>query len=292
MLINEANFSNLNSVFVSTRNADEQKDHIIKIGEILASLGLEMLLQTHTAEALGLKGYSLDDIFARTKLVISLGGDGNYIGACRRFAKRGAFVIGVHTGHLGFLTDTTLDDCREFLENILKGDFKINFTNLLEANFFAESGECGKEVKKLAFNDITLIRKNPASTAHIEAFLGDFHFNSYYGDGVIIASPMGSTAYNLSTGGAIIHPDARVFSLTPICSHSLSQRPLILSDDFVIKFTSKDDVAVIIDGQDHLDLKDFSFVEVKKSTQQIGLIHKKERNYFKVLKEKLRWGHQ
>lgn len=281
------NFSNLNAVFVSTRNADEQKNSIIKIGEILSSLGLEMLLQTHTAEALGLRGYHLDDIFAKTKLVISLGGDGNYIGACRRFAKRGAFVFGVHTGHLGFLTDTTLDDCKEFLEDILKGNFKINFTNLLEANFIGN-----ENAVKLAFNDITLIRKNPASTAHIEAFLGDFHFNSYYGDGVIIASPMGSTAYNLSTGGAIIHPDAKVFSLTPICSHSLSQRPLILSDDFIIKFTSKDDVAVIIDGQDHLDLKDFSFVEVKKSAQQIGLIHKEQRNYFKVLKEKLRWGHQ
>ena len=107
--MNEIDFSSISAVFVTTRDANAQKDNIKNLQAVLNKLGLEMLLQTHSAGILGRSdGLSLDEIFARTKFVLSLGGDGNYIGACRRFVRYGACVFGVHTGHLGFLTDALL----------------------------------------------------------------------------------------------------------------------------------------------------------------------------------------
>lgn len=289
--MNKIDFSSMSAVFVTTRDAKAQKENIKKIESVLESLGLEMLLQTHSADALGRDdGLGLDEIFSRTKFVLSLGGDGNYIGACRRFVRYGACIFGVHTGHLGFLTDALLCECETALKEIIAGEFVAQRIKLLEADFLSSDGKTQKS--KLAFNDIAILRKNPTSTAHIDAFLDDFCFNSYYGDGIIVASPMGSTAYNLSAGGAILHPSVKAFSLTPICSHSFSQRPMILGDEHEIEFRSKDDVIVMLDGQDHLDLSGFSAVKVRASKEQITLIHRKNRDYFKILKEKLGWGHQ
>lgn len=281
-------FSAISAIFVTTRDALRQKDAILKLSDILNSLSIKMLLDERIAKTLDLgAGYTIDEIFKKTNLVISLGGDGNYIGACRRLAKRGAYIFGVNTGNLGFLTDVLLNESKEFICGILKGEFEIESPNLLQANFYGAKNE-----SRVAFNDISLISKQSGVTAHIDAFLDDFCFNSYFGDGVMVASAMGSTAYNLSAGGAIIHPDTNAFSLTPICSHSLSQRPLVLPDTLCLKFTSKDDICVVIDGQDKVDLKEFQSVEIFKSEQKVSLIRKKERNYFRILKEKLRWGHQ
>lgn len=289
--MNKLDFSSLSAVFVTTRDAKAQKDNICALELVLKNLGIKMLLQTHSAQALSRDdGLGLDEIFSQTKFVLSLGGDGNYIGACRRFVRYGACVFGVHTGHLGFLTDALLCECETSLKEIIAGEFVAQKTRLLEADFLGKDGKTQKN--KLAFNDIAILRKNPTSTAHIDAFLDDFCFNSYYGDGVIVASAMGSTAYNLSAGGAILHPSVRAFSLTPICSHSFSQRPMILGDEHEIEFRSNDDVIVMMDGQDHIDLAGFSGIKVRASKEQITLIHRKNRDYFRVLKEKLGWGHQ
>lgn len=146
-------------------------------------------------------------------------------------------------------------------------------------------------MEKLAFNDIVLMRRKIDSTSNIEAFLNSKYFNSYFGDGVIISSAMGSTAYNMSAGGAIIYPLCDVFSLTPVCSHSLTQRPLILPKEFKVEFKSCDDVVVLIDGQDRVDLKNYTSVEVGISDVRVNLIRHKDRDYFEILKQKLRWGH-
>ena len=118
------------------------------------------------------------------------------------------------------------------------------------------------------------------------------HFNSYFGDGVIISSAMGSTAYNMSAGGPIIHPLCDAYSVTPICSHSLTQRPLVLPREFRLEFRSNDDVVVLIDGQDRFDLIEFDSVDIGVSDIRVNLLRQKGRDYFGVLKEKLRWGQQ
>ena len=247
-----------------------------------------MIFESHVAQSISLEGYEFSELIKRAKVIVSLGGDGNFIATCRRAAQSEAYIYGVHTGHLGFLTDSTLDEFGEFLDQFLNGIYDIERPYMLRANF----NKNGIITTKLAFNDIVLMRKKIDTTSYIDAFLNSKHFNSYFGDGVIISSAMGSTAYNMSAGGPIIYPLCDAYSVTPICSHSLTQRPLVLPREFRLEFRSNDDVVVLIDGQDRFDLIEFDSVDIGVSDIRVNLLRQKGRDYFGVLKEKLRWGQQ
>lgn len=279
---------NVKAIGISTKNVVKQKNAINMIDDILRKYNVELVLEEDFAKEIGKKGLKHEEFIQKVKIVISVGGDGNFISTCRKFATSNIYIFGVHTGNLGFLTDVTLNECEQFFENFFNGNYRIEQPYMLEARFFDNKNI----IKKIAFNDVVLMRKKVDSIAHIEAFLDERHFNSYFGDGVIVSSAMGSTAYNMSAGGAIIYPLCEVFSLTPICSHSLTQRPLILPRKFSVKFKSNDDVVVLIDGQDRMNLRDFMSVEVGLSNLKVNLIKQLNRDYFEVLKEKLRWGAQ
>lgn len=279
---------NLNTIAITTRDPIEQKDALLKIIKIIKSRSIDVIFETHVAQSISLEGYEFSELIKRAKVIVSLGGDGNFIATCRRAAQSEAYIYGVHTGHLGFLTDSTLDEFGEFLDQFLNGIYDIERPYMLRANF----NKNGKITTKLAFNDIVLMRKKIDTTSYIDAFLNSKHFNSYFGDGVIISSAMGSTAYNMSAGGPIIHPLCDAYSVTPICSHSLTQRPLVLPREFRLEFRSNDDVVVLIDGQDRFDLIEFDSVDIGVSDIRVNLLRQKGRDYFGVLKEKLRWGQQ
>lgn len=279
---------NLNTIAITTRDPIEQKDALLKIIKIIKSRSIDVIFETHVAQSISLEGYEFSELIKRAKVIVSLGGDGNFIATCRRAAQSEAYIHGVHTGHLGFLTDSTLDEFGEFLDQFLNGIYDIERPYMLRANF----NKNGKITTKLAFNDIVLMRKKIDTTSYIDAFLNSKHFNSYFGDGVIISSAMGSTAYNMSAGGPIIHPLCDAYSVTPICSHSLTQRPLVLPREFRLEFRSNDDVVVLIDGQDRFDLIEFDSVDIGVSDIRVNLLRQKGRDYFGVLKEKLRWGQQ
>lgn len=279
---------NLNTIAITTRDPIEQKDALLKIIKIIKSRSIDVIFEYHVAQSISLEGYEFSELIKRAKVIVSLGGDGNFIATCRRAAQSEAYIYGVHTGHLGFLTDSTLDEFGEFLDQFLNGIYDIERPYMLRANF----NKNGKITTKLAFNDIVLMRKKIDTTSYIDAFLNSKHFNSYFGDGVIISSAMGSTAYNMSAGGPIIHPLCDAYSVTPICSHSLTQRPLVLPREFRLEFRSNDDVVVLIDGQDRFDLIEFDSVDIGVSDIRVNLLRQKGRDYFGVLKEKLRWGQQ
>lgn len=279
---------NLNIIAITTRDPIEQKDALLKIIKIIKSRSIDVIFESHVAQSISLEGYEFSELIKSAKVIVSLGGDGNFIATCRRAAQSEAYIYGVHTGHLGFLTDSTLDEFGEFLDQFLNGIYDIERPYMLRANF----NKNGKITTKLAFNDIVLMRKKIDTTSYIDAFLNSKHFNSYFGDGVIISSAMGSTAYNMSAGGPIIHPLCDAYSVTPICSHSLTQRPLVLPREFRLEFRSNDDVVVLIDGQDRFDLIEFDSVDIGVSDIRVNLLRQKGRDYFGVLKEKLRWGQQ
>ncbi|MDY3132431.1 MAG: NAD(+) kinase [Campylobacter lanienae] len=279
---------NLNTIAITTRDPIEQKDALLKIIKIIKSRSIDVIFESHVAQSISLEGYEFSELIKRAKVIVSLGGDGNFIATCRRAAQSEAYIYGVHTGHLGFLTDSTLDEFGEFLDQFLNGIYDIERPYMLRANF----NKNGKITTKLAFNDIVLMRKKIDTTSYIDAFLNSKHFNSYFGDGVIISSAMGSTAYNMSAGGPIIYPLCDAYSVTPICSHSLTQRPLVLPREFRLEFRSNDDVVVLIDGQDRFDLIEFDSVDIGVSDIRVNLLRQKGRDYFGVLKEKLRWGQQ
>ncbi|ECP1103707.1 NAD(+) kinase, partial [Campylobacter jejuni] len=218
--------------------------------------------------------------------VISLGGDGTLISLCRKACEYDKAVLGIHAGHLGFLTDFKVDEAENFFQAFFQGEFRIEKPYLL--SIFLEDRQ-GKILEKLAFNDVVISKNNQASMAHIEVFRKEKKFNEYFGDGLIVATPAGSTAYNLSANGPIVYTLAQAFILTPVCSHSLTQRPIVLPKGFEIEIMAKD-CMLCIDGQENYKMNDFKSIKVGLSDKNVALIHPKNRDYFQILKEKLHWG--
>lgn len=279
---------NIKSIGIVAKKSEEVGLILEKIEKILAKNKISLLIEKESAEFFNKNGVSLAEILKQTEILISLGGDGTLISIARQVATKNAFILGIHAGTLGFLTDINPKDFEKFLGEFLNGEYEIERPYMLDVLLEKKDG---KIVKKVAFNDVVLNRNNVASMAKIDAFLNRKYFNTYFGDGVIISSAVGSTAYNMSANGPIIYPLSDVFAITPICSHSLTQRPLILAKNYSVNFRTNSDVSVIIDGQDIFDMGEISSVYVGINQTKSSLIRGKNHDYFDVLKEKLHWGH-
>lgn len=219
-------------------------------------------------------------------LLISLGGDGNIISACRYLANSNIPVFGVNAGNLGFLTEFQIKEFESGISDFLNGSYKLERPFLLSVQIKLNNG---KILQKYAFNDAVFNRANHLLLADIKtSFKGDI-FNNYNADGLIISTPSGSTAYNLSAGGSIIYPLSRVFMLTPICSHSLTQRPIVLPKSFFIDVMSSN-CTLSIDGQEVFNKDEFKSVRIGLSNVRANIIRRKNSSYFRVLNEKLNWG--
>lgn len=282
------NLQNIKKVGVIAKINDDLAKNIKKITQILAKYGVEVLLEKNCAKELNLGGFELLNLAKNCDFLISLGGDGTIISVCRQSAEISPFVLGIHAGRLGFLTDITVGQCEGFFKDFFEGKFKIEKPFMLDIFLHKKSGEI---VKKIAFNDAVIVSAKVASMAHIEAFLDDKYFNSYFGDGVIIATPVGSTAYNMSANGPIVYPLSEVFSITPVCSHSLTQRPVVLPRGFEVKFKTSSDAVLVIDGQDRFNMSNLDAVSVGLSRKYARLIRNVGRDYFQILKQKLHWGY-
>lgn len=259
-----------------------------KFVKYFESLGYEILFLEKTIN----KFESLHKIDEEKTLILSIGGDGTLISTCREVAKNGfknLNVLGVYDGTLGFLTDIKIDKLNEFFADFLKGKYEIKKPLMLEISL--KNSE--NEIKLIAFNDLVLSRSAVLSMSKVDAYLDDEYFNTYYGDGVIVSSPVGSTAYNMSANGPIIYPMSKVFCITPICAHSLTQRPLVLPAEYKLKFKNAGNskVSIIIDGQNAFDMSKFDEVVVRLGDTHANLIRHLNANYFEVLKNKLHWGH-
>jgi len=149
-----------------------------------------------------------------------------------------------------------------------------------------------KDKKFIAFNDIVISRKNLSTMLEVRAKIDKKAFNTYFGDGLIVSTPSGSTAYNLSVGGPIVYPLTNAFIITPIAPHSLTQRPIVVPADFEIEFkvTKDTGAVVIIDGQELYDLNKDEIIKIKIATKKSKMLHRSSRDFFEVLSEKLRWG--
>ncbi|MCZ6169333.1 NAD(+)/NADH kinase [Campylobacter ureolyticus] len=260
----------------------------LKFVKYFESLGYEILFLEKTIN----KFENLHKIDEEKTLILSIGGDGTLISTCREIAKNGfknLNVLGVYDGTLGFLTDIKIDKLNEFFADFLKGKYEIKKPLMLEILLKNSKNE----IKLIAFNDLVLSRSAVLSMSKVDAYLDDEYFNTYYGDGVIVSSPVGSTAYNMSANGPIIYPMSKVFCITPICAHSLTQRPLVLPAEYKLKFKNvgNSKVSIIIDGQNAFDMSKFDEVVVRLGNTHANLIRHLNANYFEVLKNKLHWGH-
>jgi NAD+ kinase len=230
------------------------------------------------------------DVFKKSHLIISLGGDGTLLGVCRKVDPN-IPVFGVNLGRLGFITEFSKADFYEKLNVVFSGKFTIRKQQLFKVSIFKKDKEIAK---KHFLNDIVFNKKAIARMLTISVSSDSEHIYNLSGDGLIISSTVGSTAYSLAAGGAIVHPSVNAILLTPICPHSLTHRPLVVSDQskLTVQLVDNDKDAVItVDGQIVLEFDKGHEVKVEKDIRKkISLIVNDERSFFHTLKEKFVHG--
>ncbi len=200
--------------------------------------------------------------------------------------------MGINTGRLGFLTAFMPNQLREFIPHLQNGSYALESHLVLQALVFEDKDSTTPLHSILAINEFLINKHELSGMVQIDAHIDEMYFNSYRCDGLIIGTPTGSTAYNISAGGSVIYPYCRNILLTPIAPHSLTQRPLVLSDEFVLEFYVKQRAKLIIDGQEMLDILPHYKVQIRALPQSAMLIYPPNRDYFSVLKEKFSWGEE
>lgn len=231
-----------------------------------------------------------EQLAASSDLVLVLGGDGTMIATARLIGDEEVPVLGVNYGGLGYLTEFRIEELYDALEMILAGNYRLDKRVMLSVELHRDN-----EIITIhrVLNDVVINKSALARIIEIEAYLNQQYVSSFRADGLIVSTPTGSTAYNLSAGGPVIFPSMNGVVITPICPFTLSNRPLVVPDDAVIELlmkTANEEVALTLDGQVGFPLTVNDRVVIKKSRTTFNLIQPSNRNYFDVLRDKLRWG--
>lgn len=230
-------------------------------------------------------------VHKESDLIISLGGDGTLIGICRQANKKSPPVFGVNMGKLGFITEFSKAEYFDGLELLLSGKYEIEKVPLFEAQVVNKNGNI---TKAYFLNDVVFNKNDISRMFSLSVDCDDEHIYNISGDGLIVSSPIGSTAYSLAAGGPIIHPKVSSMVMTPICPHSLTHRPLVISDKskISVKIPSKtDSLNITLDGQEVIAIYAKDIINItRSSTRYIKMVVNPDRNYFHTLKEKFTHG--
>jgi len=273
--------------FILRPNSPEIKELFLDIKSKFKRYGIDVLVANRSANMIGVDGMDFDEMCRRSDFLISLGGDGTLLSLVRRSYKYNKPVAGINAGNLGFLADVKIGEVDDFLEQLVNGECRIDERMMIRGVLSVRE----IDIPFYAFNDVVVTRPIVSRMATIESYIEDEIFNIYRGDGLIISTPTGSTAYNLAAGGPVMYPLTKAFIMTPICPHSLTQRPLVMPADFTIKIkTPKERLIVVVDGQDTYELKHDEELIIRGAKNSAKLLHRRERNYFRVLRDKLSWG--
>jgi NAD+ kinase len=253
----------------------------------IALRAAETIAQTVNCPALVMQG---EELAEDVDLIVVLGGDGTMLGVSRMIGMRRIPVLGINFGWLGYLTEFTLAELFTALEGVLEGSYDLDHRMMLDVGIKRNGQVIGTW---RALNDAVVNRAVRAQMVELECFVDEQFVNSFRADGMIIATPTGSTAYSLSAGGPIVHPGIAAILLTPICPHMLSNRPVLLPADSVVEIVLKragEDVIVTIDGQKSIELTPDDRIILLRSQTTFDLVRPGNRNYFEVLRTKLKWG--
>lgn len=231
-----------------------------------------------------------EKLAASVDLVLVLGGDGTMIATARMMGDKEVPVLGINFGGLGYLAEFRIEELYTALESILAGNYRLDKRVMLAVELLR-----GHEhvTKNRVLNDVVINKSALARIIEIEAYLNQQFVNSFRADGLIVSTPTGSTAYNLSAGGPVIFPSMNAVVITPICPFTLSNRPIVVPDNAFIELclkTEQEDVALTLDGQVGFPLKVDDRVVIRKSQTTFNIVQPTNRNYFDVLRDKLRWG--
>ena len=250
------------------------------------------LLDAHLSRHLGrFNGLPEEAIRDRAQLVVVLGGDGTLISAARLFSGREVPIVGVNLGSLGFLTEITLDELYPVLEECLVSPPRITNRMMLEVAVTRD----GKELSRCeVLNDAVINKGAIARIIELEAKVDDRFLTTFKADGLIISTPTGSTGYCLSAGGPIVQPLTHCIVIVPICPHTLTNRPIVISDESMVQIGIKasfdEKVYLTLDGQVGVELQEGDLVEVRRAEKTTALVTSRDKDYFAILRAKLKWG--
>ncbi|MHB8846729.1 MAG: NAD(+)/NADH kinase [Nitrospirota bacterium] len=263
-----------------------------KLAKWLASKGKKVYIDSQTAAAVGMEGHASKGLPSLVDMIIVLGGDGTLMSAARLVAesRKNVPIFGVNLGSLGFMAEVSLEELYGNLEKALAGKLRADERMMLTARVIRK----GKTIAEhTVLNDAAVSKGTFARMVSLEVSVGDDHLTSVRADGLILATPTGSTAYSLSAGGPIIHPSLHCFVVTPICPHTLSNRPIVIPDSSVVRVklvSQSEGASLSSDGQVVVPLQKDDIVEVKKAKYRVSLIKHPTKNYYEILRTKLKWG--
>ena len=275
------------------RRASKVPETVLELRDYLINIGIEVVMEYHTALAIEEKNLPIiegSELHNHCDLLILVGGDGSLINAAHIAVSQNLPVVGINRGRIGFLTDIHPDE-KEKLAQVLQGDYIIEKRSLLEMSVDIN----GETFTRIALNDTVL---SPSSAAHMMDF--ELHINNEFvsmirADGMIVATPTGSTAYALSAGGPIIQPRLDAMVLVPMFPHTLTSRPIVIPDSeavsLIIDQQNDTEPFISTDGQEKIAVPLGSVITIKKYQHHLKLIHPKDYDYFSTLREKLGWNH-
>jgi NAD+ kinase len=264
----------------------------VVLGQWLHGRGLELLAEPEAAPQIEAHPMPKPEMAHRADVIVVLGGDGTLLSIARFVGERETPILGVNLGALGFLTQAAMEEARSSVERVLEGNYGVDRRITLEADITdSESGEI-RHTALTALNDVVIHKRQLGRLLELDVFADAQHFCSYRADGLIVATPTGSTAYALSAGGPIIFPTLEVVVLAPICPHTLSNRPVVLPDSCALEIRPRatdHDAMLTADGQEVVPLGGRDRVIVRKGKNPVALV-RSSHNYFEIWRNKLRWG--
>ena len=275
--------------------AKRHHEDAVRLAEEVVAWLVERKIEVFVDEPLAndmsdMRGYPGQAIPPLVDMVVVLGGDGTLLSVARLIGDLRTPILGVNLGSLGFLTEITRSELFPMLEQVVKGDFTVSKRMRLLAIIRRE----GKEVARYrVLNDVVINKGALARIIDMETWVDDDYLTTFKADGLIVSTPTGSTGYNLAAGGPIIYPGNHCHVISPICAHTLTNRPIVVSDEATIRIEVKspdEDVVFTADGQEGMPLQGGDVVELRKSNHSTRLIKSPSKDYFQVLRTKLRWG--
>jgi NAD+ kinase len=278
-------------IFSRPRRADIS-DIVRPLLQWLAKREVQAVYDTETATSLRDEtgGRSREQLAAESDLILVLGGDGTLLAAAREAAPRGIPVLPINLGSLGFLTSFRIDELYTALEETLAGHLAASERVMLTAALTRE----GRVLEsQCVLNEAVVTKGAPARMIEVELWIEDEFVCRYRADGLIVATPTGSTAYSLSAGGPIVHPAVESILITPICPHTLTDRPLVIDDRCNVEMRLRgtaESVYLTLDGQKGLLLESDDRVTIARATERLKLIQPHRKSYYEILRNKLKWG--
>jgi len=277
---------------VAKPDRPEAREVVPALARWLTARGKQVVLEKETAALVptATSGVQKSDLPAQVELLVVLGGDGTLLSVARLVGDLGVPILGVNLGGLGFLTATTLEELYPALEALFAGRMQVEERMMLAARVLHQ-GERSPEY--VALNDVVITKSAMSRIIDLAVTVEGQAATDYRADGLIISTPTGSTAYGLSAGGPIVYPTMDAVVLTPICSHTLTNRPIVLPANLRIEvtlLTENQDVMLTLDGQVGYALMTQDAVEVRQVASRIRLIRFPQKHFFSVLRTKLKWG--